>query len=83
LTALTREPDKRTAKSLEEQRPAIEARKWLNGQVGQNTPRKQSPASMEGEGRPKPRHTMASSLYCLAKGLIFTAYTLTNKWGGN
>jgi hypothetical protein len=69
LTALTRDEDKGTAESLYEQRPAIEARKWLNGQLGQNTPREQSPASIEGEGRPQPGLTIASSLYCLAKGL--------------
>jgi hypothetical protein len=79
LTALSRDTDKGTAELLEDQRPAIEARRWLNGQFGQNTPREQSPTSIEGNRRPQPRQTMASALYRSAKGLIFMAYTLTSQ----
>jgi hypothetical protein len=79
LAALTRDEDKGTAESLEEQRPAIEARRWLDGQFGQNAPREQSPASIDGEGRPQPQQIMASALYCSDKGLIFMAYTLTSR----
>jgi hypothetical protein len=67
LTALTRDAVEGTAESVEEHYPGIETRRWLNGQFGQKTPRKQSLAFMEGERRPQPHLIMASASYCLAK----------------